>query len=680
MKFEKENLSLEEGLQKEWIITNGLGGYAASTIIGANTRRYHGLFIAPLNPPAKRVLILSKIDESIEIGNKKYDLFTNIGQNYISHGHQYLESFSKEILPVFKYKVEDVSITKTICLIYRRNTVQVYYKIKNGKEASKLILAPIINFRDFHSMNTNHEFDLAQQIQDTKIKIIVDGNTETPIYLNISEGKYVEHHNDTFRNMLYIEESKRGFYPEENHAVPGRFEIELQPEEEKDISFICSLEDNIEEIDYKYVINSEIIRQNQLYNQSELIDNNKKKKTKKELEEDELKKTLLTAIDNFIVYRPKFALHTVIAGYPWFLDWGRDTLIAFEGLLLKTKRFEQAQKVLFTITRDIKFGLVPNGYSEIDNSPLYNSVDASLLLFEQVQKYVDYTGDYNFIKRTGIYTKLKEIIESYSNGISFGDNNIYLDDDGLIYSGTEKTQNTWMDAKYGDLIATPRYGKVVEINAMWYNALMVMVHLVKKYGGIGKKIESKKYEKMAELCKESFAKEFYNPKNKCLFDYVGNAQIRPNQLFALSLAYPVIDPTSQMAFDIILEVEKKLLNNYGLKTLAKGEKNYIDIYEGDSFKRDMSYHQGPTWPWLLGLYHDSLMNMKLVTTDNEIKRELEEKIKKFKEKTYKTFKKEISERGCIGSISELYDSKTPYNPKGAFAQAWSVAEIFRIIF
>ena len=219
MKLDKKNLDLENGLKKEWIITNGLGGYAASTVIGANTRRYHGLLIAPLNAPAKRFLILSKLDESIEIKKKKYNLYTNIGKNYIEHGYKYLESFTKEILPTFKYKVEDVSISKTICMIYRRNTVQVFYKIRNGENKAKLTLAPVINFRDFHSMNTNHEFELRQQVNANKLKIIVDNNIETPIYINVTDGKYIQHDNDIFRNMFYLEEENRGFYPEENHVV-----------------------------------------------------------------------------------------------------------------------------------------------------------------------------------------------------------------------------------------------------------------------------------------------------------------------------------------------------------------------------------------------------------------------------------------------------------------------------
>lgn len=679
MKFDKKTLNLEEGLKREWLITNGIGGYASSTIIGANTRRYHGLLVAPLNPPAKRNLILSKLDESIELAGKKYDLYTNVGKEYISHGYNYMQSFSKEILPIFKYKVEDIEISKNICMQYGKNTVQVFYKIKNGKSKSKLTLAPIMNFRDFHNMHTNHDFTINQEIKDNKIKVVIDDNISTPIYMKITEGNYIKHEKDIFYNMLYLEEEKRGFYPEENHIVSGRFEIEIEPEEEKEIAYICSLEENIDEINPRELINAEIIRQNELYNQSLLIDNRKQNKTKEEEENDRLKKTFMTAIDNFIVYRPTFGLYTAIAGYPWFLDWGRDALISFEGLFLKTKRYEEARDIILTATRDIKYGLVPNGYSEVDNSPLYNSADSSLLLFEQVKKYVDYTEDYKFIKEN-IYPKLKKIIEGYENGIYFSENNIYLDEDGLLNSGSEYTQNTWMDAKFENFVATPRYGKVVEINALWYNALKIMANLTKKLGKIGKRIECLKYEDMAEKCKESFEKEFYNPKKKCLYDYLGNSQVRPNQLFALSLSNPVIDPNSEIAKNIITTVEKKLLNSYGLKTLAKGEQDYVDVYEGDNFKRDMSYHQGITWTWLLGLYYDSLVNMKLTEIDKIKKEELNVKIIKFKEKTKKIFKKELDDRGCIGSISELYDSKIPFEPKGAVAQAWSVAEVFRIIY
>ncbi len=677
MILEKENLGLEKGLKKEWIITNGIGGYASSTVIGANTRRYHGLLVAPIKPPAERMLVLSKLDESVEINEKKYELFTNVGKEYISQGFKYMESFTKDMLPIFKFKVEDVNISKNICMIYEQNTVQVFYKIRNGSKKIKLTLAPVINMRDSHEMNTNHNFSLKQEIENNKIKIIVDDNISTPIYMRITDGKYIEHHNDIFKNMFYIEEEKRGFFPEENHIVSGRFEIEIEPEEEKEVAFICSLEENIDEIDSKKLINNEIIRQSEFFNTTLMI--NKKETSKKEKEENELKRTFLTAIDNFIVYRPSFGLHTIIAGYPWFADWGRDSLISFEGLLLRTRQYDIAKEVLLTLTRDIKYGLIPNGYSDSTNSPLYNSVDSSLLLFEQVKKYLDYTEDYGFIKKD-IYPKLKKIMKNYIDGITFSNNNIYLDTDWLIYSGHKDTQNTWMDAKCMNIVATPRYGKVVEINAMWYNALMIMASLIKKFEKFGRKIEAKKYEELAERCKKSFEEKFYYPRKKCLYDFIGDKKVRPNQLFALSLTYPVIEPDSIMAKNIISTVEKKLLNNYGLKTLAKNEKGFVDIYDGDNFKRDMSYHQGPTWTWLLGLYYNSLINIKNAQTDKDIKQEMENKIMKFKEKTKKTFKKELFERGCIGSISELYDSKTPFEPKGAIAQAWSVAEVFRIIY
>lgn len=679
MKFEKKDLGLDKGLEKEWIITNGIGGYASSTIIGANTRKYHGLLIAPLSAPARRFLVLSKLDESIILNGRKHDLYTNVCRNYVSQGFKYLESFQKDILPIFKYKVEDTEITKAICMQYGRNTVEVYYKIRNGNTKAKLELAPIFNFRDFHSMDTNHNFEISQEMKSSKIKLVIDKNIANPVYMRVTDGKYIEHINNTFYNMFYIEEEKRGFFPEENHIVSGVFEIDIEPNEEKDIAFICSMEENIDEIDEKQLINHEIIRMNNIYNDSLLIDNGKENKTKEELEKDELKKTFLTASDNFIVYRPTFGLHTLIAGYPWFLDWGRDALISLEGLLLIPKRYEMAREVLLTCTRDIKYGLLPNGYSEVDNSPLYNSADSSLLLFEQVQKYLEYTDDHKFIKEN-IYPKLKLIIDNYAKGIDFDDNNIHLEEDGLISSGTETTQNTWMDAKYGDFAFTPRNGKVVEINALWYNSLKIMEVLSKKYEKIGKRLISKRYADMAEQCKKSFNREFYNSRRKCLYDVVGDNKIRPNQLFALSLTYPVVEPDSEMANNILNVVEKKLLNNYGLKTLAKGEKNYVDVYEGDGFRRDMSYHQGITWPWLLGLYYNALRNKKAFEKDKDKRKELTTKIDDFKKKVEKTFKKEINETGCIGSISELYDSKTPYLPKGTFAQAWSVAEVFRIIF
>lgn len=671
MKFTKEDLNIENGLKKEWLITNGLGGFASSTIIGANTRKYHGLLIAPLTPPARRYLILSKLDESIQIGDIKYDLYTNVGENYISQGYKYQVSFEKDYFPTYRYKVEDVEISKTICMERGKEVVGVYYRIKNSNKPSKLTIAPIVNFRDFHTMSTDHIFDVKQIIKGTKVKLVIDKRADFPVYMNLSEGKYIQHENDTFRDMFYIEEQKRGFYPKENHSVTGVYEVELKPNEEKDISFVCGFEENIEEINLIDTLKKEVKRTDELLEQTELL----KETNEMPKEKSKLLKELIKATDQFIVYRPTFGLHTIIAGYPWFLDWGRDSLIAFEGLLLKTKRYDIAKEIILTMIRDIKYGLVPNGYSGFDNRPLYNSADASLLLFEQIQKYINYTGDYEFIKEN-VYEKLEKVIENYIKGIDVDNNNIYLDEDYLISSGTENTQNTWMDAKYGDFPATPRNGKAVEINSLWYNSLMIMADLAEK---IGKTENVKKYKDLAKKCKKSFNQKFYNSKRKSLYDVIGDNKIRPNQLFALSLTYPVIEPNSEEAYNILNVVEKKLLNSYGLKSLAKGEPNYIEIYEGDSFKRDMSYHQGITWTWLLGLYYDALRNMVKAEKRKTYREKLEEKLKIFIEKTTKTFEKEVNQRGCVGSIAEIYDSVKPHEPKGTIAQAWSVAEILRIV-
>ena len=671
MKVTKENLSLEKAIEREWIITNGLGGYASSTILGINTRKYHGLLVAPLMPPAGRYLILSKLDESITLGDNNYTFYSNIGKNYISKGYKYQISFEKEILPKFTYEIEDVIIEKVICLEHGKNTVGVYYKIKNGENKAKLTLAPVMNFRDFHTMNTDHNFNLRENINGKKVKIIIDDHIQTPIYMNISDGKYIEHNNDIFSNMFYIEEEKRGFYPEENHVVPGRYEIDIEPNEEKEISFVCSFEENIEEINVKKMIKKEEKRIEEMISKTKLISLSSRNK-----EKNELIRKLVIATDNFIVFRPSFRLHTIIAGYPWFLDWGRDTLIAFEGLLLKQGRYDIAKEVLKTMIRDIKYGLVPNGYSGFDNRPLYNSVDASLLLFEDVKKYLDYTKDEKFIQEE-VYAKLETIINNYINGIDIDNNNIYLDtSDYLLVSGTENTQNTWMDAKIGEYAVTPRNGKAVEVNSMWYNSLMIMAELTNK---MGQKSNVKKYKQLAENCKISFNNRFYNARRKSLYDVLGDSKIRPNQLFAFSLSYPIIDPNSEIADNVINTVEKKLLNQYGLKTLAKGEENYVEIYEGDGKKRDMSYHQGITWTWLLGLYYNALKNKEKHTKLKKQKQEIKEKIENFRNKTLETFKKEIDERGCIGGIAELYDSKKPFAPKGAINQAWSVSEILRII-
>lgn len=669
MKYCDINNNIKQSLKRDWIITNGIGGFCSQSQIGCNTRKYHGLLVAPLTPPARRFLILSKLDESIETNGKKYNLFTNIANGDISEGYKYLKEFKKEYIPIYTYQVEGIIIKKFICMQYGKNTVVVLYRVQNQNTETKLTLAPVVNFRDFHTINNNHHFEAVQSHLNTKVKVILDGNTSTPIYMNCSEGKYLKHIDDTFYNMYYPREEERGFCAEENHYVPGVYNINLAPNEEKDITFVCSLEENIDEIDGIDIINKEVIRLSEIIYDSNILQDRKMND-----ENLPILKTLVMASDNFIVNRPSFNLHTIIAGYPWFLDWGRDSLISFEGLLLSTKRYELAKEVLLTNIRDIKFGLVPNGYSGYDNRPLYNSADSSLLLIEQVYKYLKYTNDNEFVKKE-MYPVLNRIIAAYSIRIDVDGNNIYLDKDNLISAGTEETQITWMDAKINNVAVTPRNGKTVELNALWYNALKIMARFAEKYDD---KTLCKKYLEMAENTKKSFYEKFYNKNKKCLYDVLGDDKVRPNQLFALSLSHPIVDDI-EIAKQILTTVRKKLLNNYGLKTLASDEPGYVEIYEGSPYKRDTSYHQGITWTWLLGLYYDSLKNVIKIEKDKKEKETLEEELHEFIQNTKITFEREMNERSSIGTISEIYDSKAPFESRGAFAQAWSVAEVFRII-
>ena len=669
MKLSKKQLKIEDALTKEWLITNGIGGFASQSVLGINTRKYHGLLIAPLMPPARRYVILAKIDESIEIDGKEEILYSNICKNYISEGYKRLESFEKVYNPVFNYQTEEgIKIEKQISMVYGKNIVCIYYKVENTDKDITMKIAPVMNYRDFHCMNTNHEYQINQKISENKARITVDGNKILPIYLYSKEGKYIEHQNDTFKNMFYVEEEKRGFYPEEDLFVPGRYEIDIKANSTKEFTIVCGLEENIEEIDGKVVIQKEKERIDNIVNDSKLVD---KKQSKSDQEK---MRDLVIASDNFVTYRQKFSLHTIIAGFPWFLDWGRDTLISFEGLLLKTKRFEIAKEVLLMMTKDIKYGLVPNGYSGYDSRPLYNSVDSSLLLIEAVSKYLEYTDDYDFVKNN-LYMILKNIIESFQKGINVDDSNIFMDKDGLISAGTPETQLTWMDAKVGNFAVTPRNGKAVELNSLWYNALKVVANLAEKFDD--KKVQEE-YEKLAKKVRTNFNKKFYNEKNKCLDDVIGSEEIRPNQLYALATTYPVMILTNEKAKEMLRTVTKELYTKYGLATLSKKDPKYIAVYEGDGFRRDMSYHQGITWPWLAGLYVESFKTIIKNEKNKTEKKKLEEEYEKIISNYKKSFTQAMKE-GALGTISELYDSKPPYLPKGAFAQAWSVSEVIKIM-
>lgn len=668
---------------REWVITNGIGGYAASTDFGGmNTRKYHGLLVASLNPPGDRKLVLSKVDESITIDSDSYGLYTNDSCGIITGGHDYQVDFKKSSYVTFTFKIGDVKVEKNICLIYGKNAVVVYYKIENQDHDVNFSLTPIVNFRNFHHTKDDTRFNYTQIIENNKIQLVFDD--EHKINLGVKEGEYIPHREDFFRNMHYSREAKRGFPAEDNHIVPGRFDVKVKPYEIKEVTFVCSLDGEygidlkkLLDVDAEIILKIENDRINKQIKNSGLLEKDNKGKFD---DYNTLIKDYIVASDNFIVKRDANNLSTVIAGYPWFLDWGRDTLISFEGLLLIPKRYKAAEEVLKTFLNNVKDGLVPNGFAEDDGRALYNSADSSLLLFEAIYKYLQYTHNFDFI-RGKYYNELRTIIDHYIDGINLENNNIYVDEkDFLVNSGTENTQNTWMDARVNGMAVTPRNGKVVEINALWYNALRVMQSISAHFNNFLAQME---YSYLARKCQKSFEKAFFNDEKKSLYDVIKedskDDRVRPNQLFALSLTFPIMNPASKKSKEVFITITRDLLSKYGLKTLASYEPDYEPKYEGDSYNRDMAYHQGTVWPWLLGPYFEAMKNMIKNEKNHNYKVELGSTLLQFKTNVAETFLNELENGNTVGSICEVYDAEDPKDGKGAFAQAWSVSEIFKII-
>ncbi|NSW91684.1 MAG: glycogen debranching enzyme N-terminal domain-containing protein [Firmicutes bacterium] len=646
MQLGKENWrTFERGIEKEWLLANGIGGYASSTVIGANTRRYHGLLVASLNPPVERHLILSKIDETIMIGNESYNLYSFRTPDYTMEGFKYQQRFINDPLPVFIYNVEDVFIEKKVTMVYGENTVAIVYRIINGSRGLKLRLTPLVNFRNYHH-NSNKSHMIFKKSKIPRGVVINPYNLAgINITITCSEADFTLKDDCWFINMYYPAEQERGLYPLEDHFIPGYFDVEVGPDEEKRVTIVATLENEIKERDGLVLIKKEKERIKALLDTAGY--------------KDDFAQKLTIAADKFIVYRKSTGSKTIIAGYPWFTDWGRDTMIALPGITLVTKRFDDARQILYTFSQYVKDGLLPNMFSDTGHSPAYNTVDASLWYFEAVSKYTDYTKDYLFI-REHIYKTLKEIIHAYMNGTQF---HIKMEKDFLISAGDLSTQLTWMDAKASGLAVTPRHGKAVEINALWYNALKVISALADRFGEDGAC-----YNKIAEKVKANFEKSFWNEEGQCLYDVIGkdfkDSRVRPNQILAVSITNAVIE--GEKAEKIVRRVLKELYTDFGIRSLSPKEDGYKGTYTGDQYNRDSAYHQGTSWAWLSGHFITAFVKVYG-------KRGLPaEKVRMFIE----PFKDHMKD-GCIGTISEIFDGDRPYFPRGCIAQAWSVGEVFR---
>jgi predicted glycogen debranching enzyme len=639
----------EEAKQREWLETNGLGGFASSTIIGLNTRRYHSLLTAAIKPPVFRMALLSKFEETVIVDGIRYDLSANQYPGVVHpKGYVYLESFKLDPHPVFEYKIDGLTIIKTLIMVHGENTTIIGYTIKNLPEDSEcsLELRPLLASRDYHSLMhendaVNSSYEISEGMVSTRLYLDAPA---APILHLAHNASSVEPAGFWYRNFEYEIEMERGLDYREDLFNP--FLLRFILENESEASVIAStIPHRINEIES--LRNNEILRRKTISAPAGA--------------KNEFVQQLLAAADQFIVARND--QKTVIAGYPWFADWGRDTLIALPGLTLATKRPEIAKSILLEFKRHIDRGMIPNRFPDGGEEPEYNTVDATLWFFETIRALLHATGDIDFIKQN-FYDSLIDILNWHERGTRY---QIKIDQDGLLHSGENGVQLTWMDAKVGENVITPRTGKPVEIQALWYNALKISESLASEF-----KDQSTltKVRDLAALASDSFNLKFWNSEADCLFDVIDDeykdASIRPNQIFAISLPHSMID--AEKAKKIINTVENHLLTPVGLRTLSPFDPHYKGLYQGDQASRDSAYHQGTVWPWLLGPFITARFKTYGFSQENRIRaREI-----------IGAFRDHLMTAG-LGQISEVFDGDPPHSAGGCIAQAWSVAELLRVI-
>jgi predicted glycogen debranching enzyme len=623
---------------REWLETNGIGGFASSTISGANTRRYHGILTAATEPPLGRITMLSKIEETITIDGESFELSSNqYPGNVHPRGFEFLTSFRLDPFPIWTYKVGGIEIEKKVFMVHGRNASVIQYEVKikgrGRKPHVSLQFRPLLSFVDYHHLeHVDASFNGDYVSSDGAIAM--QPYAELPPIFFSHNGSDVTTTGHWYLDFEYAVERERGFDFTEDLFQPFSIDFSLK----NSASIIVSTERaaNLE--------SSEIKRRRALL--------------KKAAAKDEFTKQLVLAADQFIVERGDG--HTVIAGYPWFSDWGRDTMIALPGLTLATNRPEIARNILLEFAKSVSQGMLPNRFPDAGDVAEYNTVDATLWYFEAIRAFAEKTDDYEFV-RENLYTTLADILVWHLRGTRY---NIHVDTDGLLYAGEPGQQLTWMDAKIGDLVITPRTGKAVEIQALWYNALKVMAGLAARFGD---EEDGARYESMAELCKLSFNAVFWNDAEQCLYDVVENGNrdgsVRPNQIFAVSLQHLMLD--DERARKIVDKVESELLTPVGLRSLSPKDPSYVPVYIGSPFQRDSAYHQGTVWGWLIGGFVDAY---RKVYPDRE------DRVGEI----LSGFANHLTEAG-IGQISEIFDAETPHAPRGCPAQAWSVAEVLRTL-
>jgi glycogen debranching enzyme len=689
-------------LTKEWLLTNGRGGYASSTIAGCNTRAYHGLLIGSLIPPAHRIMALSNCLEMVISKGEVFNLSTfEFPDRFAPAGFGFLKTFRRDIGAHFDYELASVDLTRSVYLVRDTDTAAIVYNFTRVREPVEFVSRPFVGLRNFHSLQKSYAALCSKWLGSAESGLLV--HYETPdscnLFLRCPSANF-EKDPQWWFNFTYRHDKERGQDFTEDLWTPGFFKCRIDSPAKivlwTSIRPFQAGHKSVPTMDIDTVCENLLRRQNNLKHQADKVRsefrtpdlNGGAKSQNLRIGEPKYFELLCLAAEQFVTKRQtnNKTSSTILAGYPWFADWGRDAFISLPGLLLITGRYKEAKSVLTTFAEAANEGMIPNCFDEYGNSAHFNSVDASLWFINAAFQYLRATNDSATFMQE-LLPAIKWIIDSYRKGARFG---IHADADGLITAGDEQTQLTWMDAKCDGVAFTPRYGKAVEVNALWYNALMQMSNLdngvglgqMVLHGGAkphptihefyagGDEEIAERYESMAEKVRAGFRKLFWNEDKGYLNDCVlpdGSIDdsLRPNQIFAVSLMFSPLSQHQQAS--VVEVVQNHLLTPYGLRTLSADSPGYKGVYTGPQRLRDEAYHQGTVWPYLIGPFIEAYLKV------NEFSPESKIQAAEFIEPLLW----HLTEDGCLGSISEIFDGDEPHKPKGCFAQAWSVAELIR---
>jgi predicted glycogen debranching enzyme len=653
LSLDVEEEALEDLLTQEWLLTNTRGGYSSSTIAGCNTRAYHGLLVGSLQAPVCRVMALANVLESVTYDGRSYDLATfEFGDRFFPTGHVHLRQWRRDIGVHFEYGLGRARVTRSVYLDRRTDTVALLYSVESIKKPLELVLRPFVGLRDFHTLQNARAPLCSRHVAGG---VLVRHNVPDSCQL-VMTSEQAEFQDDPqwWHQFVYRCERERGQPSAEDLWTPGVFKISFR----KPGRFVvwAQLRDPVGSAD------SEVPDLNEV---REDLASHQRKVLGAAGGGRRVNKALCLAADQFIVHRTtaKGPGLTIMAGYPWFADWGRDTFVALPGLLLDTGRIEQAKQVLLTFADSADQGMIPNCFDEHDNTAHYNSVDASLWFINAAFRYLQVSEDNKTFSRD-LLPVIRWILDSYQKGTRFG---IHADADGLITTGQQSASLTWMDAQCGDTAFTPRHGKAVEVNALWYNALS----LISQYYARRDRQVSQSYKTLVAWAGESFVARFWNEAAGHLNDVIGpdgvaDSSLRPNQIFALSL--PCVPPLSAAQQASILDkITQQLLTPYGLRTLAPSHPAYRGAYAGARYDRDGAYHQGTVWPYLIGPFVEAYIRVH--GQDRKTRLRAGEFIQPLLD--------HLTAEGCLGSLCEVFDGDNPGQPKGCMAQAWSVGELIR---